>query len=454
MPDSSSSLFSNPVSTLPHALTLTPLSGPFSAVFAPPGSKSLTNRALLLAALACGTSRMTGVLLADDSKRMLEALLALGFAVEVDEAAATAAVHGQGGTFPAQNASLFLGNAGTATRFLSAALGLGAPGSAYVVDGIPRMRERPIGQLVEPMRRLGAQVECTLKEGFPPLLIRGGAAFRKGGSLTLAPTLSSQYVSALLQVAPLLQEGLAISFDGAITSRPYIEMTLRLMALFGAKSAWDGNTVRVFPGGYSAFDYPVEPDASSASYPLAAAAITPGSQITVPGLGKDSLQGDAAFCLVLEKMGCRVTQSATSTTLAAPADGILHGVDVDMNGIPDMAQTLACVAVFAKGPTTIRDVGNLRVKETDRMEALRVELTKLGASVTVSGDDLTVVPPAGGQTLPAQIHTYDDHRMAMAFSLIGLRNPGVTLLDPACCSKTWPAYFRDMARITGADWKV
>lgn len=437
---------------LPHALTITPLSKPFTATFAPPGSKSLTNRALLLAALANGTSRMSGVLFADDSKRMLEALLALGFKVEVDEKAATAVVHGLGGKFPAPSAELFLGNAGTATRFLSAALALGAPGSAYVVDGIPRMRERPIGQLVEPLRRLGAKVECPMNEGFPPLKIHGGGL--KGGALTLKPTLSSQYISALLQVAPLLPEGLAITFDGPCTSRPYVEMTLRLMAQFGAKSTWEGDTIRVSSGGYKAFDYPVEPDASSASYPLAAAAIIPGSKVTVPGLGKDSLQGDAAFALVLGKMGCRVTQTATSTTLEAPADGILRGIDVDMNGIPDMAQTLACVAVFAEGPTTIRDVGNLRVKETDRMEALRVELTKLGAQVTVNGDDLTVVPPAGGKTKAAEITTYDDHRMAMAFSLIGRRNPGVTILDPGCCSKTWPTYFEDMNRITGANGKA
>lgn len=437
---------------LPHALTLTPLTGPFSATFAPPGSKSLTNRALLLAALADGRSHLTGVLFADDSKRMLEALRALGFVVEVDETNASAVVHGLGGRFPAASAELFLGNAGTATRFLSAALALGAPGSSYVVDGIPRMRERPIGQLVEPLRQLGAQVECTMNEGFPPLKIHGGGL--KGGALTLKPTLSSQYISALLQVAPLLPEGLGITFDGPCTSRPYVEMTLRLMAQFGAKSTWNHNTITVSSGGYRAFDYPVEPDASSASYPLAAAAITPGAKITVPGLGKNSLQGDAAFCLVLEKMGCRVIQGETATTLEAPADGVLRGVDVDMNGIPDMAQTLACVAMFAQGATTIRDVGNLRVKETDRMEALRVELTKLGATVTVSGDDLTVVPPTGGQTKPAQIETYDDHRMAMAFALIGLRNPGVTILDPACCSKTWPTYFRDMARITGADWQA
>jgi 3-phosphoshikimate 1-carboxyvinyltransferase len=434
----------------PSQITIEPI-GPFDTTVQLPGSKSLTNRALLIAALAKGRSKLTGVLFADDTRRMIEALQALGFKLNVDEDNLTVTVHGKGGHIPADEAELFLGNAGTATRFLTAAccLGLGT----YTIDGIPRMRERPIGQLVDPLIQMGAEIEYLGEPGFPPLKIIAEPPGLLGGLLELEPTLSSQYLSALCIAAPYMERGLEIEFDGPITSLPYLKMTLNLMHQFGVESEADTGyeVVHIGPGRYKHYDYPIEPDASTASYFLGAAALIPGSRCIIENLGSRSLQGDAEFCDVLGRMGCGVEQQLGRTEVTSPPSGRLRGIEVDLNHMPDMAQTLAVIALFADGPTSIHNVGNLRVKETDRMAALEKELAKLGAQVMVMEDSLVITPPLDNRINPATIETYDDHRMAMAFALAGLVQPGVTIDDPGCVAKTFPDYFEKLTALSGAE---
>jgi len=428
----------------------------FNAVLTPPGSKSLTNRALLIGALAEGVTELSGVLFADDTLRMIEALGALGFKLDVDREAERVSVHGLGGVIPAKKADLDLGNAGTAIRFLTAALCLGK--GTYTLDGIERMRERPIGELVEPLRELGAEIEYLGEDGYPPLRIKGNGGEDdgfNGGFITLKPTISSQFISALLIAAPLTERGITISFDGPITSLPYIKMTLKLMEHFGIEHAWggpSGRSLRVSHGDYKAKAYAIEPDASSASYFLAAAAVVPGSTCTITNLGSESVQGDAEFCDILGLMGCNVTQRLTSTTVSAPTEGRLKGIDIRMHRMPDMAQTLATIALFADGPTTIRKVANLRVKETDRLAALDAELSKFGAHIEAGRGTIRVTPPAGNDLTPAIVETYDDHRMAMAFSVIGLSAPAgtVTIQDPGCVSKTFPDYWDSLQMLHNA----
>jgi 3-phosphoshikimate 1-carboxyvinyltransferase len=408
-----------------------------------PGSKSLTNRALLLAALARGRSELSHVLFADDTTVMLHALQALGVTLGTEPQAGRVWIEGRGGAFGSPRADLFLGNAGTAMRFLTAAVCLGL--GRYTLDGIPRMRQRPIGQLVDPLNQLGADITYLGEEGFPPLRVDGRGL--KGGAITLKPTLSSQYVSALLQAGPYMFNGLDLHFDGPITSLPYVLMTVRMMGQFGVRVTVinDGSGMIVTPGGYAARRYEIEPDASNASYFLAAAAITPGSRVRIEGLGRGSMQGDVAFAGVLGQMGADVTIHDEAIVLTGP--GLLHGIDVDLNAMPDMAQTLAVAALFADGPTVIRNVGNLRVKETDRLAALHNELTKLGASVRIDGDDLHVAMERPGDLRPAAIDTYDDHRMAMAFAVAGLRCHGVTIRDPSCVNKTFPEYWQYLEQL-------
>ncbi|MEM1107306.1 MAG: 3-phosphoshikimate 1-carboxyvinyltransferase [Planctomycetota bacterium] len=435
---------------------------PFEASLRPPGSKSLTNRALLLAALAKGPSKLTGVLFADDTRRMIEALETLGFEMRVDEPSRAVTIKGRSGTIPRDAAELHLGNAGTAMRFLTAALCLGL--GEYTLDGIPRMRQRPIGELVDPLVELGADIEYLGEDGFPPLKVIAEPPGMNGGFLELTPTLSSQFISAMLIIGPYLHNGLEIEFDGPVTSLPYVRMTLNLMKQFGADFEADTGyrAVHVPAGKYKGYDYPIEPDASNASYFLAAAAVVPGSRCTIEGLGSRSLQGDAEFCDVLGRMGCGVDQQLDNTTVTAPPEqSRLRGVDIDLNDMPDMAQTLAVVALFADGPTTIRNVGNLRVKETDRIAALENELVKFGASVTTIEDDITITPPAEGvesflqNAGGAAIDTYDDHRMAMAFAVAGLavsadNEPLVTINDPRCVEKTFPDFFDYLSRLSGS----
>lgn len=422
--------------------------GPFDARLTPPGSKSLTNRALLLAALAEGRSRLNGILLSDDTRVMLDALTRLGVALELDAAAQSVVVAGCGGRLPGAEADLHLGNAGTAFRFLTAACCLGR--GRYALDGIARMRERPISQLVDALRTLGADVTFTGADGFPPLSIR--AAGLAGGTLTMPTTLSSQFVSALLLIAPCCAEGLALTLEGDVTSHPYVQMTLGLMTRFGAHASADDDLARIViaPGGYRPASLAIEPDASNAAYFLAAAAVVPGSRCTIEGLGRTSVQGDVGFADLLHRMGAGLAFGPDFiTVLAPPAGQGLRGIDVDLNAMPDMAQTLAVVALFAEGTTTMRRVGNLRVKETDRLAALSAELSKLGAVVRIDGDDLHVEPPHDRTLRPAAIDTYDDHRMAMSFAVAALAAPGVVINDPGCVSKTFPDFFDYLARLRG-----
>ncbi|MEX0886675.1 MAG: 3-phosphoshikimate 1-carboxyvinyltransferase [Phycisphaeraceae bacterium] len=433
---------------LPEELEVEPVGRPFDVALRLPGSKSLTNRALLLAALGEGESVVRRPLVADDTQRMLDALGELGFKVTEAQAGAVVRVAGRGGLIPADAATLELGNAGTAMRPLTAACGLGR--GVYQLDGVARMRERPIGELVDPLRELGARVRYLGAEGYPPVEVAGRGL--RGGEIIMRPTLSSQFITALLMVGPYMRDGLTIRFDGPVTSRPYVEMTIGLMARFGVEVQVDAGwrVLRVEPARYAATDYTVEPDASNASYFLAAAAALPGSRVLIEGLGRSSLQGDLGFVDVLARMGARLTLTEGSVAVASPADDApLRGVDVDLNHMPDAAMTLATLAVLAEGPTTIRNVGNWRVKETDRMAAMHAELSKLGARVRVDGDDLHVAPPAGGRITPAVIDTYDDHRMAMSFAVIGLAQPGVVIRDPACVGKTFPGFFEHLALLRG-----
>jgi 3-phosphoshikimate 1-carboxyvinyltransferase len=431
------------------ARPITPIA-PFKAVVKPPGSKSLTNRALLLAALAQGQCVLRDPLVtADDAQRMLGALKQLGFEMHHDLQANVLTIKGQGGRLPATDKPLFLGNAGTAYRFLTAACCMGH--GVYELDGIERMRQRPIGQLVEALHQLGGQIRYLMTPEYPPLQITAGNI--PGGELVMPPTLSSQYISALLQIGPYCEKGLTIRFKGEVTSKPYVAMTVQLMRQFGAEVEIEGDfaAVHVKPGGYKPTDYAVEPDASNASYFLAAAAIIPGSQCTIEGLGRHSLQGDVGFADVLHQMGASMAFGDDFITVIAPPSGEkLRGIDIDLNHMPDMAQTLAAVAMFADGDTVIRNVGNLRVKETDRLAALKNELVKLGAKVEIEGDDLHISPPANGKITPAAIDTYDDHRMAMSFAVIGLRSPGVVINDPSCVNKTFPDYFDYLAKLASS----
>jgi len=432
-------------------VTLKPVTEPFTAAFSPPGSKSLTNRALVLAALAEGTSELSNVLFADDTLVMIECLTRLGFRLEIDRPRNAIRVTGLSGRIERDQAELFCGNSGTTIRFLTALCAVGK--GRFNLDGIPRMRQRPIGDLVALLKNLGVRVEYVMQEGFPPVLVLAdglpGGIGRFGGSQ------SSQFLSAVLQVAPYARNEVRIDLDGPQTSWPYVAMTMRLMDEFGVtpelvRDRLTGEPRQIIiPHGspYRAVNYLIEPDASNASYFLAAAALRPGAKVTIEGLGKRSLQGDVGFADVMHHMGADLVFGADFITVRGPER--LEPVEVDLSGMPDTAQTLAVVALFAQGTTTIRGLHTLRVKETDRIAALASELTKLGADVVVEDDDLSITPPRGGRLLPAAIDTYDDHRMAMSFALAGTRAEGVTIKDAECVNKTYPRYFEDLARVTG-----
>ncbi|MEM9251642.1 MAG: 3-phosphoshikimate 1-carboxyvinyltransferase [Planctomycetota bacterium] len=433
---------------LPARLPIDPLPGPFDVTHRPPGSKSLTNRALLLAALADDQSTIRHALRADDTQVMLDALTKLGFAVE-DEGECVR-VTGRAGSIPSHAAELDLGNAGTAMRSLAAAVCLDH--GTFILDGVPRMRQRPIGELVDALKQLGVgSVAYLSKPGCPPLQIH--AAGLTGGKITLKPTLSSQFITALLLAAPCMERGLTIAFEGPVTSQPYVELTIAIMAEFGVTAAPTHDdagrlmAVSVAPGRYASTDYTVEPDAGSASYFMAAAAAVPGSRIAIDGLGNDSVQGEAAFADALEQMGAIVTKTADATTVAAPPDGKLRPIDLDCDPITDSAMTLAALAAIADGDSAIRNVGNWRVKETDRLNAMCNELNKLGCIAQIRGDDLLITPPFDGELTPSLVKTYDDHRIAMAFGVLGLARPGVTIDDPACVAKTYPQFFNDLDKL-------
>jgi 3-phosphoshikimate 1-carboxyvinyltransferase len=408
-----------------------------------PGSKSLTNRALLLAALAEGVTTLHNTLFADDTQRFIESLQRLGFFVEQRSAVggqrSAVVVHGLGGRIPASRAELFVGNAGTAARFLTALLGLGQ--GEYVLDGDARMRERPIGDLLLALRQLGVDIEpqspvSDLACACPPLVVR--ASGLPGGKTTVAGNISSQFLSGLLMVAPYARGPLEIAVAGELNSKPYVEMTLALMRDFGVHVEHTNlQTFSVRPQRYRAqAEYVIESDASAASYFFAAPALC-GGTVRVENISRRSKQGDVAFLDVLAQMGCTVAEDEDGIAVTGPDS--LRGVDVNLRDIPDTAQTLAAIAPFARTPTTIRGIASARVKETDRVAAMCAELRRLGVTVNENPDGLEIYPTCNLQ--PATIRTYNDHRMAMAFALIGLRTPGIVIENPGCVSKTFPEYF-------------
>ncbi|MFO0972743.1 MAG: 3-phosphoshikimate 1-carboxyvinyltransferase [Phycisphaerae bacterium] len=425
-------------------IALVPAPRPPDATVRVVGSKSLTNRALLLAALADGVSHLDNCLVADDSRAMVECLRGLGVSVMLDESRRVAEVCGCGGQWPASAARLECGAAGTVARFLLAAACVGA--GEYELDGGPRLRERPIAPLVDALRGLGARIESPRNAEALPLRVM--ARGLRGGTAFFDHAESSQFVSAILMAAPLARGDVLIELEGPLVSRPYVEMTLALLRHHGAAALGHAGRKFIVPGmqRYAPRRLAIEPDASAASYFLAAAAIC-GGRVCVAGLGSGTLQGDLGFVRVLERMGCGVEQSADATAVIGPRDGWLTGVDVTLVDMPDVAPTLAVAALFAAGPTRIRGVANLRVKECDRLAALAAELGKLGAAVDVHADGLTIDPPAAPRA--AAIDTHDDHRMAMSFALAGLRLPGVVLRGVECVSKSYPGFFDDWRQLTG-----
>ncbi|TSF77477.1 3-phosphoshikimate 1-carboxyvinyltransferase [Salmonella enterica subsp. enterica serovar Hadar] len=423
-----------------ESLTLQPIARVDGAINLP-GSKSVSNRALLLAALACGKTVLTNLLDSDDVRHMLNALSALGINYTLSADRTRCDITGNGGALRAPGAlELFLGNAGTAMRPLAAALCLGQ--NEIVLTGEPRMKERPIGHLVDSLRQGGANIDYLEQENYPPLRLRGGFT---GGDIEVDGSVSSQFLTALLMTAPLAPKDTIIRVKGELVSKPYIDITLNLMKTFGVEIANHHYQQFVVKGGqqyHSPGRYLVEGDASSASYFLAAGAIK-GGTVKVTGIGRKSMQGDIRFADVLEKMGATITWG---DDFIACTRGELHAIDMDMNHIPDAAMTIATTALFAKGTTTLRNIYNWRVKETDRLFAMATELRKVGAEVEEGHDYIRITPPAKLQH--ADIGTYNDRRMAMCFSRVALSDTPVTILDPKCTAKTFPDYFEQLARMS------
>jgi 3-phosphoshikimate 1-carboxyvinyltransferase len=409
----------------------------------PPGSKSLSNRALLLAALSEGKTVVTGLLLADDTRSMRACLERLGVAIR-SAGSTTLEVQGCGGTFSQLTGSdpLDAGSAGTVARFLTAVLAA-RPGRSLRgvdLDASAQMRARPMGQLIDILREQGADIRCLEAEGHLPVSVGANSSVR-GGEVAFSRPASSQIVSALLLAASLSENPTRVVLREGTPARPYVDMTIRVLEHFGGRARWEGeDVIAVEPRTLTARDYAVEPDASSASYFLGLAAIH-GGKAVIQGLGSNSLQGDARFFRVLERMGAKVEQTESATRVCG--SGGLRGIEIDMADMPDMTLTLAVAALFAEGRTAIRGVEVLRHHETDRIAAGACELRKLGATVEERGDGLVIDPPKAGPKPGVSIDTYEDHRMAMAFSMVG----NVAICDPGCVSKTFPDYFRELERL-------
>jgi len=426
-----------------QTLTLAPVKHARGSIVLP-GSKSISNRTLLLAALSQGTTRLAGLLDSDDTRVMLKALADLGVPIVRDEASGEYVITGVAGRFANKAADLFLGNAGTAIRPLTAALALQE--GTYTLSGVPRMHERPIGDLVEGLREVGANISYLGTPGYPPLKI-APAKIRLGGSVKVRGDVSSQFITALLMALPLTGEAATIEVVGDLISKPYVDITLNLMQRFG---------VTVHNDDWRAFHLPasahytspgllqVEGDASSASYFLAAGALG-GGPVRVEGVGRSSIQGDVRFAEALNQMGANMMAGDTWIEARGHEGEKLRAIDADFNHIPDAAMTIAVLALFADGPSTLRNIGSWRVKETDRIAAMATELVKLGAEVEAGADYLKVTPPR--EFKPAVIDTYDDHRMAMCFSLASFGGVPITINDPQCVNKTFPGYFQAFARI-------
>ncbi|OQZ04939.1 MAG: 3-phosphoshikimate 1-carboxyvinyltransferase [Candidatus Brocadia sp. UTAMX1] len=414
-------------------IEIKPIAGTIDAVITVPGSKSYTNRAFITAALADGESTITNALFSDDTKYMASSLNTLGIPIEERQNANRFVIQGKRGIIPVKRANLFVGNAGTAMRFLTAMLTLG--NGEYEIDGVVRMRQRPIQDLLDGLRQLGADVVSKNHDGCPPVLIRGKGL--QGGFAVVKGDLSSQYFSALLMTSPYAKKDVIVEVKGNLVSKRYVDMTVALMRQFGVNVENHEYKMFVVKSGqhYHARHYEVEGDASAASYFFAAAAIT-GGKVRVEGIGNNSLQGDIHFVDVLKSMGCKVAMGSNWTEVQG---GTLHGIDVDMGDMPDVAQTLAAVSVFAQGKTRVRNVKNMRIKETDRIAAVVNELRRMRISALEYEDGFEIEP---SPPCPAAIETYDDHRMAMSFALIGLRASGITIKNPECVAKTFPDYFQ------------
>jgi len=435
---------------LNDSLRILPIRHPLDAAVRVPGSRSLTNRALLIASLVNGTTRLTNASFSDDSKYFANALSSLGFDVQLDEANCEVTVAGLGGKIPARKAELFVGSSGTAARFLSAFLTLGH--GEYILDGDTRMRERPIGDLVEALMQLGANIQTVQKTESgrrkehicPPVKITANGL--PGGTAKIAGNISSQFLSALLMIAPYAKNPIEITLSTELNSKPYVDMTISIMQDFGAEVKRNGYHHFSIPiTNYelrktqhaTRHSYPIESDASSASYFFAASAIC-GGTVRVENISRQSKQGDIAFLGILQQMGCTIKE--TDNRLLITGHSPLRGIDVDMRDIPDTAQTLAAIAPFASSPTRIRGIASARFKETDRIHATCTELARLGIRVEEHEDGMTIYPC---QTFKrSNVQTYNDHRMAMSFSLIGLRFDGVTIDNPSCVSKTFPDFFQ------------
>ena len=413
-------------------------SGPVDAEIRPPGSKSITNRALICAALADGRSILDGALDSQDTRVLIDALGTLGIEVHHDPANRSIRVDGRGGRIPASAADLYVANSGTSVRFLTSMVTLGS--GTFRLHGMPRMHQRPIQDLLDALGQLGADAKSETGSGCPPVVVRAGGL--RGGTASVAGEISSQFLSGLLMAAPLARRPVELDVAGELVSKPYVEMTLAVMRAFGI--AVDAGDLTRFaipsPVDYRSRRYDIEPDASAASYFFAAAAVT-GGRVTVEGLSRRSLQGDIGFCDCLARMGCEVHYGEDSITVIGKR---LSGIDVDMNAISDTVQTLSAVALFADGPTTVTGVAHIRHKETDRIGDLATELRKLGAKVDERRDGLSITP---GTLHGATIDTYDDHRMAMSLAVAGLALEGVAIRDPGCTAKTYPQFFDDLTKV-------
>jgi 3-phosphoshikimate 1-carboxyvinyltransferase len=443
------------------AIEIQPIARPLDATIRPPGSKSLTNRALVAAALADGDSELLGALDSEDTRVMIDALRQLGIPVDADwglnedyvDAPATLRqlgipvdadwsaqairVRGCRGQLPAAGADIFAANSGTTIRFLTALVALGH--GSYRLDGDARMRERPIQDLLDALGQLGVASESERGNGCPPVVVR--AAGVPGGRARVRGDVSSQFLSGLLLAAPYAAAPISLEIEGPLVSQPYVRMTLAVMRSFGVDvDETNLQRLRIEPAHYCGRSYKIEPDASAASYFFAAAAIA-GGRVIVSGLSRESLQGDIAFCDCLAQMGCEIVHGEDGITVTGNS---LRGIDVDMNAISDTVQTLAAVSLFADGPTTIRNVAHIRHKETDRIGKLAIELRKFGAEVEELADGLRIIPRP---LHAARIATYNDHRMAMSLALVGLRVPGIVIEDPGCTEKTYPEFFRDLASL-------
>jgi 3-phosphoshikimate 1-carboxyvinyltransferase len=417
--------------TFPAELEVMPLERPPDATIRVPGSKSVTNRALIIAALADGNSRIVNPLFSDDSFWLMDALVRLGIDVHADGERGEVYVSGQSGEIYASGVDLFVGNAGTVARFLPPFLALGR--GPFTVDGVPRMRERPVADLVDGMRQLGAEVEYAGEDGRFPLMIKGGGI--PGGKARVSASKSSQFISGLLMAAPYAQAPVTLHPVGR-KEWPYVGITVALMRAFGVEVDEAANgRFTVAPALYSSREYEVEPDASGASYFMAAAAVT-GGRVRIPGLGASSPQGDLRFAGVLRDMGCRVEIASDFVEVQGPDH--LRGVEVDMNAFSDTMITLSAIAPFAEGPTTIKNVGHTRLQESDRLSAVATELTRLGVKTQTTPSFIRIIP---NKIRPGVVRTYGDHRMAMAFAITGLVASGIRIRDPGCVTKTFPGYF-------------